>query len=653
MATYGSLIVELGANVARLQGDMGRAVAIVDRSASGIRRAADHATAAIAAIGIGRGLSGIVNTAREFGRLQASLTTVTGSSQAAQTAFAWLERFAATTPFQLAEVVQAFTKLDALGLKPTEESLRSFGNTASALGKTLDQFVEAVADAATGEFERLKEFGIRASSEGERVTFTFRGVSQTIQKESAAITEYLQRIGEVQFAGAMERQAETLDGALSNLEDATASLARAMGDAGLTTAVTNAARAMTSIANEMATATREGDNMLRMLDGLAKGIADVFRGSDQQRLGELVAEEIGLDQRIAKLSQFLARPDVLRSERERVTKVLVDLQAERARIQREIEGLRAVLPPEQTGAAPRLNRPPPSAVESVTVIAPSAKELEKAAREAKRVAEELQRESDSVRAYLQDYAREREATFAREIESARARTEALRQAVESPRERAIRDLAEYEKVFGADSQEYGRKAIEVFNQLEGEIDNVDAAGERTRQTMADLGATFSSAFEDAILNGEKFSDVLGGLAKDIARLLLRDTVTDPLARLFSSGANSVLEPGGGIGGFLRGLFGNARGGLYKVAGSGVGERPVAFTAQPGEFVAVGRAQSGGGGGGGVTIINNTGVPFNARDRGNVGGRRVLELGVLDALAGAVGTGAGTRELGLAPGLASR
>ena len=44
----------------------------------------------------------------------------------------------------------------------------------------LDDMVEAVADATTGEFERLKEFGIRASSQGDKVALTFRGVTTTV-----------------------------------------------------------------------------------------------------------------------------------------------------------------------------------------------------------------------------------------------------------------------------------------------------------------------------------------------------------------------------------------------------------------------------------------------------------------------------------------
>ena len=58
--------------------------------------------------------------------------------------------------------MQGFTKLVALGLNPSQRAMESYGNTAAAMGKDLSQMIEAVADAATGEFERLKEFGIKS-----------------------------------------------------------------------------------------------------------------------------------------------------------------------------------------------------------------------------------------------------------------------------------------------------------------------------------------------------------------------------------------------------------------------------------------------------------------------------------------------------------
>jgi hypothetical protein len=45
-----------------------------------------------------------------------------------------------------------------------------------------------------------------------------------------------------------------------------------------------------------------------------------------------------------------------------------------------------------------------------------------------------------------------------------------------------------------------------------------------------LGMTFSSAFEDAVIEGEKLSDVLKSIEKDIARILLRELVTKPAAK---------------------------------------------------------------------------------------------------------------------------
>ena len=60
----------------------------------------------------------------------------------------WLKQFAKTTPFQLSQVTDAFIKMKALGLDASEESLRSYGNTASAMGKSLDQLAKAFMESA-------------------------------------------------------------------------------------------------------------------------------------------------------------------------------------------------------------------------------------------------------------------------------------------------------------------------------------------------------------------------------------------------------------------------------------------------------------------------------------------------------------------------
>ncbi len=180
-------------------------------------------------VGLG---AAVLKTGASFEKMRAQLKTVTGSTQAANQAFDFIRDFAKNTPFQVEEITQAFIKMTALGIEPSARALTAFGDFASATGKSLDQFVEAVADAATGEFERLKEFGIKARSEGDRVAFTFRGVTTEVGKNAKEIQEFLTQLSEQNFAGAMSDQMGTLGGMISNLKDSFSEFLLAVAEMG-------------------------------------------------------------------------------------------------------------------------------------------------------------------------------------------------------------------------------------------------------------------------------------------------------------------------------------------------------------------------------------------------------------------------------------
>ena len=184
------------------------------------------AATAFATVGLG---AEILNTTASFESMKLQLKTLLGDMDKASGAFAALETFAARTPYALEQSVAAFQKLTALGLVPSEAALYSYGNTASAMGKDLTQLIEAVADASTGEFERLKEFGIKAKKQGEIISFTFQGVTTQIKNNSQEIQDYLIAIGQNQFAGAMDDQMSGLNGQLSNLSDSWNRLKYQMG----------------------------------------------------------------------------------------------------------------------------------------------------------------------------------------------------------------------------------------------------------------------------------------------------------------------------------------------------------------------------------------------------------------------------------------
>lgn len=250
MADSASLVVRVSA----------QGVSSVRNELRGLTDSAKSAAAAVGAVvSVSAGMNKLVQTARQTDILTASLKTMTGSSENAAMAFSELQKFAAQTPYTLDQSVQAFTKLVSLGLNPSQKAIESYGNTSAAMGKDLMQMIEAVADATTGEFERLKEFGIKAKQQGDQVSFTFQGVTTTVGKNAAEIEGYLQGLGNNQFAGAMANRMATLDGALSNLQDSWDGLFRAISSAGTGEAIAEQVRVASSALDDLNAAVSSGE----------------------------------------------------------------------------------------------------------------------------------------------------------------------------------------------------------------------------------------------------------------------------------------------------------------------------------------------------------------------------------------------------------
>lgn len=229
MASLSQINIKFKADLSGFSTEMQNVGRQMERTGAKLQDTGSKMTLALSApLGILGGLA--LKTAADFETMRTSLlSTFQGNQQAADEAFKSIQKFAESTPFQMEEVLEAFIKLKNMGLDPSEEALTSYGNTASAMGKSLNQMIEAVADAATGEFERLKEFGIKSKSEGDKVSFTFQGVTTTVAKNSEEIQKYLLGIGNVNFAGGMERQSQTFNGIYSSFKDSIASLADSFG----------------------------------------------------------------------------------------------------------------------------------------------------------------------------------------------------------------------------------------------------------------------------------------------------------------------------------------------------------------------------------------------------------------------------------------
>ena len=147
--------------------------------------------------------------------------------------------------------------------------------------------------------------------------------------------------------------------------------------------------------------------------------------------------------------------------------------------------------------------------------------------------------------------------------------------------------------------EYEAIITEAMFNAQDEIDNLTKGLDEQKEAVDDvksaweeLGPTFASAFEDAIVEGGNLRDVLQGLEKDIIRIITRKAVTEPLGNAIGG-----LFSGGGGSGIFSKLFGFASGGSFTVGGSGgTDSQLVAFKASPNERVTVetpGQQSSGG------------------------------------------------------------
>ena len=180
------------------------------------------------------GVSGLANsiveTTAKYEKFGAVLTNTLGSKSAAQESFKMIADFAAKTPFQVDEITSSFVKFANRGIKLTKEELGNLGDIAASQGKSFDELTEAILDAQTGEFERLKEFGIRGSKNGDMVSLSFKGVTKEIKNNEEAIKQAILEYGKLDgVAGGMEAISKTLGGQLSNLSDSFDKLFNSIG----------------------------------------------------------------------------------------------------------------------------------------------------------------------------------------------------------------------------------------------------------------------------------------------------------------------------------------------------------------------------------------------------------------------------------------
>lgn len=219
---------------ARFAGAGGAAGAGLKSLAGSVGAGALAAVAGATAIG-GGVLQQVVSRGSDFAANRAALSSNLGGDQAATDQIAGLR---GVRGLNVGDGIATSNRLAGLGLDASVGSVKNLASIAAGSpGKTTSDVAEALADAGTGETERLKEFGIKAKSVGDQFEVTFKGITTTIEKGSASWQAYLGKIAESDFGNTLELKANSLGGGIEALQDKITAAASAVYDSGLGEAI--------------------------------------------------------------------------------------------------------------------------------------------------------------------------------------------------------------------------------------------------------------------------------------------------------------------------------------------------------------------------------------------------------------------------------
>lgn len=157
-------------------------------------------------------------------------------------------------------------------------------------------------------------------------------------------------------------------------------------------------------------------------------------------------------------------------------------------------------------------------------------------------------------------------------------------------------------ITATEGREAARRAVEKLTTSVSDQQRLTVAANDSAQAFRDMGYTAASALEDILVKGGSARDILRALGQDLQRILIRQSVTKPLAdtagnffaNLFNKGPNTTTSRD-----FLNAidLQGFATGGSFTVGGAGgTDSQLVAFRATPGEQVSIRTPGQQGGGG---------------------------------------------------------
>ena len=249
MASVGTVVIEVDADIAKFIDGINRTNRTLSSLESRARKAkkqiANFASAVMGiyavseAFSIARREAGkFLETASDFEQYENGLSSFYVGQNNLNKAMQRGVTFADDFNLSLKDTFESMHKMKVYGIDPTAKRLEEYGNVGIGAMKSVDQYVEMMADAMMGEFERTKEFGVKASQTAEKVQFAWsdssgKARSVVVKNNKKIIQSTLETIFNEKYVGQLEKYKNSWKGFVQGLKTDYQLFQKAVMDAGL------------------------------------------------------------------------------------------------------------------------------------------------------------------------------------------------------------------------------------------------------------------------------------------------------------------------------------------------------------------------------------------------------------------------------------
>ncbi len=560
----GNLDIQLSADTVKFMSDMGKAAYAVESSIKKMQSAFSTLQASAAGLGLVFGASqfvagvkNMINQADELGKLSQKVGVAVEDLSALKYAAelsdvsregltTGLKKLATNMFDASAGSKEALAIFKGLNIE-FESAPGKLLPTDAVLLKLADKF-HGMEDGAAKSALAVKLFGRNGL---ELIPFLNQGATGITK-----LKDELEKLGGL-MTGEMAKKSEEFNDNLKSLGVAANKLKIEVGNQALP--------ALIEITNAMKEAAKESGFLMAAWVGLGGVASNLIRSSDASQLRDVQAkiksQQVLMSQKNLPGSQAAAY--------QRQYNALVQQEAEIAgRLANE-----GAFPESNTPGLPKRKFTPDATAFSVDKATKEKKDSldigkqwnEQMERDAQAVSET----ADALGIYnkrMDDRARAEARAEGLGIDLADKTTDQLNEEIDL-RLKSIDQMNEIEEI--------NMRLLAGFDESGHAIKENSDETKKWNSTAHELGLSFSSAFEDAIVNGKKLRDVFTGLAQDLLRLGVRKLLTEPLAEAATAWLKGLGGGGGGGGFSILSLFGGGGGGAAAGASDLAGSSMVA------------------------------------------------------------------------------